>query len=245
MLCNARVFLLSTTACIFSLSALAADLPARPAPVAPGAPIVSPPAFSWTGFYLGGELGWLRASYEFTPGAVILGAPFIASSLPVSDKNGAIYGLLAGYNYQAGQFVFGIEGNLAGWTVGEFRSAPPVGDFITAHSKWGGAIRGRFGYAFDHALLYMTGGAAAVSTKTNIPTTNYSIGDNGTRWGWTLGGGVDYAFNNHWFTGLEYRYTQYGSTTITFPVGYQNLGIFGFKNELSTNQVTARLGYKF
>jgi outer membrane immunogenic protein len=152
---------------------------------------------------------------------------------------------MAGYNYQAGQFVFGVEGDLTGWTVGEARYAPRVGDFITAHSKWGGSIRGRFGYAVDHALFYITGGAAFVSTETAATGTGYSIGDDGTRWGWTLGGGLDYAFTNNWFTGLEYRYTQYESSTITYPVGFQNLGIVGFKQELSTNQVTARLGYKF
>lgn len=245
MSCKTRVILLSTAACVFSLSALAADLPARQAPVAPGAAVVYAPAFSWTGFYLGGELGWMQARPKYTPGAVILGAPFVASSLPVSEKNGASYGLMAGFNYQMGQFVFGVEGDFTGWTVGEIRSAPLAGDFITATSKWGGSIRGRLGYAFDRALLYMTGGGAFVSTKTAIPTTGYSIGDDGTRWGWTLGGGADYAFTNHWFTGIEYRYTQYDSTTITFPVGYQNLGIVGFKQELSTSQVTARIGYKF
>ena len=63
--------------------AYGADLPPK-APVYKAAPVT--PAFSWTGFYLGGELGWMRASPEFTPGAVILGAPFIASSLPISDR---------------------------------------------------------------------------------------------------------------------------------------------------------------
>ena len=119
MSCKARVVLLSTTACVFSLSALAADLPTREAPVAPSAPVVYAPAFSWTGFYVGGELGWIRTKSNYTPGAVILGAPFVVSSLPASDKNGATYGLMAGYNYQAGQFVFGVEGDLTGWTVGE------------------------------------------------------------------------------------------------------------------------------
>jgi outer membrane immunogenic protein len=241
MSCKARGVLLSVSVCVFSLSALAAEQP----PVAQGAAVVDGPTFSWDGFYLGGELGWMQTSPKYTPGAAVLGAPVVVSSLPVSDKNGLTYGLLAGFNYQVGQFVFGVEGDFTGWTVGKIRSAPLVGNFITAHSNWGGSIRGRFGYAVDRALIYMTGGAAFVSTKTTITTTGISFGDDGTLWGYTLGGGVDYAFSSNWFAGVEYRYTQYDSKFIAYPVGFQNLGIVGFSRELSTNQVTARLGYKF
>jgi outer membrane immunogenic protein len=223
----ARFVLLSTTASVFSLSALAADLPARMQPVAPVAYV---PAFSWTGFYLGGALGWIGTKPEYTTGA---GAPFVTSG---SDKNGLTYGVLGGYNYQVGQLVLGVEGDFAGWTTGKTRYTTITGDFLTAHSKWGGSIRGRLGHAADRALFYVTGGAAFVSNETSIPTTGISIGGDGTRWGWTVGGGIDYAFTNNWFTGVEYRYSQYESKT--FP-------ILNLKQELSNNQVTARLGYKF
>jgi len=96
-----------------------------------------------------------------------------------------------------------------GWTVGETRYTAITGDFLTAHSKWGGSVRGRFGYAADRALLYVSGGAAFVSTETAIPFTGISIGGADTRVGWTVGAGVDYAFTNNWFTGIEYRYSQY------------------------------------
>ena len=95
--------------------------------------------------------------------------------------------------------------------MGQIRYTAITGDFLTAHSKWGGSIRGRLGYAADHALLYVTGGAAFVSNETSIPTTGISIGGDGTRVGWTVGAGLDYAFTNNWFTGLEYRYSQYQS----------------------------------
>ena len=195
MLRFARVVLLCT-ASVFSLSAMAADLPARMEPVAPVAYV---PAFSWTGFYLGGELGWIQTNPRYTTGALLLGTPFVVTS--GSDKNGLTYGILAGYNYQVGQLVLGVEGDFAGWTVGTIRYTAITGDFLTAHSKWGGSIRGRLGYAVDHALFYVTGGAAFVSNETSIPTTGISIGGDGTRVGWTVGGGVDYAFTNNWFTG--------------------------------------------
>ncbi|AMN43657.1 outer membrane protein [Rhodoplanes sp. Z2-YC6860] len=233
---SAMTFLAATFA------AQAADLP--PAPTYKE-PAVLLPTFTWTGLYLGGELGWMQTDPKFTPGAVVPGAAFVASSLPVGDKQGLSYGFLAGYNYQIGQFVVGVEGDFTGWTVGTMRSTAITGDFITAQSRWGGAIRGRLGYAADHALFYLAGGAALASTKIAATTTGYSIGGDDTRWGWTIGGGVDYAFTDHWFTGLAYRYTQYDSKIFAYPIGFQNLGIVGFKQEMSDQRVTVRIGYKF
>jgi len=59
------------------------------------------------------------------------------------------------------------------------------------------------------------------------------------------GGGLDYAITNNWFTGIEYRYSQYETKAFVYPIPILNLGLVGFKQELSTNQVTARIGYKF
>jgi len=232
--------LLSTAASVCGLSAMAADLPARMEPVAPVAYV---PAFSWTGFYVGGELGWMQSNPRYTTGALLLGAPFAVTSS--SDKNGLAYGFLAGYNYQVGQLVLGVEGDFQGWTVGEIRYTAVTGDVLTARSKWGGTIRGRLGYAVDRALLYVTGGAAFVSSETSIPTTGISIGGGDTRAGWTVGAGLDYAFTNNWFTGVEYRYSQYQAKTFVYPIPILNLGVVGFRQELSNNQVTARVGYKF
>jgi outer membrane immunogenic protein len=85
----ARVILLSTAATGFDLSAMAADLPNHIEPVASVAYV---PAFSWTGFYVGGELGWTQTDREFTTGTLLLGAPLVVTS--ESNKNGLIYGIL-------------------------------------------------------------------------------------------------------------------------------------------------------
>ena len=236
----ARIVLLTATASALSLSASAADLPARVEPVAPVAYV---PPFTWTGFYVGGELGWIQTDPRYTTGVLLLGTPFAVTS--GSDRNGLSYGVLGGYNYQVGQLVLGIEGDFAGWTVGKIRYTAVTGDFLTAHSKWGGSIRGRLGYAVDHALFYLTGGAAFISNETSIPTTGISIGGDGAQVGWTAGGGLDYAFTNNWFAGIEYRYSQYQSKTFTYPIPVLNLGLIGFRQELSSNQLTARIGYKF
>src|SRR6476660_10312526 len=109
---SARFVLLSATASACGLSAMAADLPSRLEPVAPVADV---PAVSWTGFYLGGELGWIQTNAQYTTGALLLGAPFVVTS--GSDKNGLSYGILGGYNYQMGQLMVGIEADFQDWTV--------------------------------------------------------------------------------------------------------------------------------
>jgi outer membrane immunogenic protein len=224
-----------------SAGAIAADLPTR---MEPAAPVAYVPAFSWTGFYLGGELGWIRTNPEYTTGVLLLGAPFVVSP-STSSRNGLSYGLLAGYNYQVGSLVLGIEGDLEGWTVGNMRYTAVTGDFISAHSTWGGSIRGRLGFAMDHALFYVTGGAAFASLQTSVPTTNISLGIDGTRLGWTAGAGVDYAFTDNWFTGIEYRYSRFEAKNFIYPIPILNLGLVGFKQEMNNNQISARIGYKF
>ena len=144
--------LASTSAILISIPARAADLPS---PVQPVAPVAYAPSFSWTGFYVGGELGWIGTNPEYTAGAVLLGTPFVVSA--ATGKDGMSYGVLAGYNYQVGNVVLGIEGDFEGWTVGKIRYTAITGDFLTAHSKWGGSVRGRLGYAADRVLVYISG----------------------------------------------------------------------------------------
>jgi outer membrane immunogenic protein len=232
--------LASTSAILISIPARAADLPS---PVQPVAPVAYAPSFSWTGFYVGGELGWIGTNSEYTAGAVLLGTPFVVSA--ATGKDGVSYGVLAGYNYQVGNVVLGIEGDFEGWTVGKIRYTAITGDFLTAHSKWGGSVRGRLGYAADRVLVYISGGAAFVSTETSIPTTGISIGGDDTRVGWTVGAGLDYAFTNNWFTGFEYRYSQFQSKSFIYPIPVLNLGTIGLRQDLSNNQIMARIGYKF
>ena len=69
--------LASTSAILISIPARAADLPS---PVQPVAPVAYAPSFSWTGFYVGGELGWIGTNPEYTAGAGLLGTPFVVSA---------------------------------------------------------------------------------------------------------------------------------------------------------------------
>jgi len=221
--------------------ALAADL--APQPVEPVAPVIPP--FTWTGFYLGAQLGWGETSTEYKAGAATADATSVVV-LPTITKNGVMGGLFAGYNYQINQFVLGAEVDGDFLIVGKERYAAATGDFITAHTTWLGSARLRVGYAIDRLLLYGTGGVAFAGADSTVTGTGYSYGfGNSTRVGWTLGAGAEYAFTDHWIGGLEYRYTRFSSENYTYPVANRSLGIVGFSQQPSVNQVLARISYKF
>ena len=130
--------------------------------------------------------------------------------------------------------------------IGEERYNQVWGDYLTAHTNWGGSIRGRVGYAIDRALLYATGGAAFQLAKATYGGFWGSIGlGDDTRWGSTLGGGVEYAFTPNWIGGIEYR-IHLGTDTFTWPVGFaHNLGVAAISQSTRSNQVTGRISYKF
>jgi outer membrane immunogenic protein len=177
-------------ALLSATAASAADLPRRN--VAPAAPAYAAPLFTWTGFYAGANAGYSWNS--FTNGG---------SSL-FGNANGGTYGLTAGYNYQIGQYVLGVEGDYdlmngkgtRGANVGEQNSL--------------GTLRGRLGYAVDRVLLFGTAGYAGASIKTANSTTS------DTQWynGYALGGGLEYAFTNNISAKADYLWSSLSSQSI-------------------------------
>ncbi|HEX2553651.1 MAG TPA: outer membrane protein [Microvirga sp.] len=177
--------LLLTGAAFASLmvgAAHAADLPRRSAPVVQ-APIAAVPLFTWTGFYVG-----VNAGYGFGTGDdnLRIGGARIRLN---DDREGFVGGGQAGFNYQMGMFVLGLETDLQYADLGErgrFRAGGTV--FRGRESDdYFGTVRGRAGFAFDRALVYATGGLAYGDVG--------PFGTDGI--GWTVGGGVEYAFTNN------------------------------------------------
>jgi outer membrane immunogenic protein len=210
----------------FMAPAVAADMHVK-------APILKapPPVFSWTGCYLGGNLGgkWATTSGSVDVAAATgPGGASAAGSFPLSEStdSSVIGGGQVGCNYQNGTFVFGIEGD-ADWqnwsssrTAGTAAPSPFVqGDTFDVSSKWQASLRGRIGYAQDRALFYLTGGIGW--TNVQAGTNFIAIGgfpaavtsDSATLAGGTFGGGIEYAIANPITLGAEARYTWYGSHT--------------------------------
>jgi outer membrane immunogenic protein len=176
--------------------ALAADLPVQP-------PIYAPPPFSWTGIYLGGQIGYAwdnnNASLVF-PRVLLSGLNFNNS------PQGVIGGAHVGYNLQINQWVLGVEGSVDGTSLSKtvIVSVADTPLMVISRADVQGSIRARAGVAFDRALIYATGGAAFTSITNSYsafpPNPGFLLQDSisKTRAGWTVGGGIDYAVTNNW-----------------------------------------------
>lgn len=236
-----RKFLLSTIAATaMAGSALAADLPSRKAPPVAYAPV---PVFTWTGFYLGVDLGY---GWEQIRENDFFGA-FPLSNLGYSTR-GVVGGGHAGFNWQVSQFVFGLEGDVIGSGIRGTGPANPFffpvpGNFANFRSGIGGSIRGRIGVAFDRVLLFVTGGAAFEDfrVRQSFPGAGLQENFNSTRAGYTVGAGLEYAFTNNWLARVEYRYSDFG----TFNTASVLAPGLIYRERVRDNRVTAGISYKF
>lgn len=206
---------------------LAADLPAR---TYTKAPVMVEPVYNWTGFYIGGNAGygWMNSSDSLT-GLTGLGPGFVGTELPSSlsvHPKGFIGGGQAGYNFQAGNLIYGFETDISFTDFHNTVSGlSPNGDdrTLTADQKLNlfGTVRGRVGVALtDQMLAYLTGGFAygqgklstAVGRLSGCAGNNCQAGSaSSTMGGWTIGGGSEYAFARNWSLGAEYLYFDLGS----------------------------------
>jgi outer membrane immunogenic protein len=208
-------------------SAMAAD---QKAPIFTKAPMV--PVFSWTGFYFGGNAGghWGSDNITTTTSVANFGAASAAAidlASPITLKpQGWIAGGQVGYNMQVGHLVFGIEGD-ADWLNGTASRAlaftgpaPAPGDTLSNSTQgtFLATLRPRFGAAYDHGLVYVTGGLAIGTVKTTDSmtvaggTVLESTGNTITRVGWAAGGGFEYAFTDNWSAKIEALHVDLGGT---------------------------------
>jgi outer membrane immunogenic protein len=224
-----------------AVAAQAADLPTRKE--AP-APIFVPPPFTWTGFYVGVNAGGLwpsggRSASILDPNAGIDGG-FVNAGFPGglgSKSAGFIGGGQAGYNWQTGAFVLGVETDFDGSTLSKsfnnvgaafidpFVARNLRNDFLTVNGKnsltWLGTTRGRVGYVVtpdNRLMIYGTGGVAYGGGNSQFTAFDNTTGSfwNGnpssSRVGWTIGGGVEYAVTNNITIKGEYLYADLGSS---------------------------------
>ena len=224
---------------MFAGAASAADLPARPAPP-PRAPAFVAPGYNWSGFYIGINGG--GASSHATWDLIGVGRE------GSHDATGGTVGGQVGYRWQAGTWVFGLEaqGNWADFSGSNtslvfpgFRNHTNVDAF--------GLFTGQVGYAVNNVLLYVKGGAAVTANSYRINTVGGALagvtGDD-TRWGGTIGAGLEYAFAPNWSVGVEYNHLFMQDRTYTFTApGGGFVGTDRIRQDVDL--VTARLNYKF
>jgi outer membrane immunogenic protein len=236
-----KKFLLVTSSLIAlgaAAPATAADLAARPYTKAP--PMVAA-AYDWSGFYAGINGGWgsSRNSWTAVPVNALLGPE------GSHDATGGTVGGQIGYRWQAGTFVFGLEaqGNWADFS-GSNASLLFPGQVNHTNVDAFGLFTGQVGYAINNVLLYVKGGAAvtANSYRSTLGGIVANAGDD-TRWGGTIGAGLEYAFAPNWSVGVEYNHLFMQDKTYTFTAPG---GLFGTDRiRQDVDLVTARLNYRF
>jgi outer membrane immunogenic protein len=226
--------LLLVTASLVALSAaapaVAADLAARPYTKAPA---MVATIYDWSGFYIGINGGggsshatWDRAGVREAS----------------HDATGGTIGGQVGYRWQAGQWVFGVEGQ-GNWADFSGSSVSAING-LTDRSKIDsfGLITGQVGYAWNNVLVYAKGGAAVVGTKYDVSGAAVASASN-TRWGGTVGAGLEFGFAPNWSVGVEYDHIFLGGNDQTLTSG----GVFALTDHIKQDfdMGLVRLNYKF
>lgn len=167
-------------------------------------------AYSWAGPYLGANIGYNWGSVTFAP----------------AKPSGISGGVQAGYNWQSGPLVFGLEGDI---------QASGANDTFAAwkfSNPWFGTVRGRIGYSFGNVLFYGTGGLAFGSVR----TANFGTSESHTSPGWTLGVGAEFGLSQNWSAKIEYLHVSLSDS---------RFGMTGLPHAYDSNIVRFGVNYRF
>jgi len=191
----------------WTIQAKAADLYGSRAPYTVNQPLN---AYSWAGPYIGGNVGYAWGSVDNN----------------WTKPSGFVGGVQAGYNWQQGHWVFGLEGDIqatgANDTFAPWKFSNP----------WFGTVRGRGGYAFNNILVYGTVGLAFGELRANT----FGLTESHTNVGWTAGVGAEVGLTQNWSAKVEYLYVDLANS---------NFAITGMSNGYSFGTFRAGVNYRF
>jgi len=222
------------------------------------------PRHTFTGYYIGGNVGWKWNSYR----TIMETNPFIFNSVTEpeekfafdTNKGAFIAGIQGGYNYQLNSFLIGVEGD---WDTGSLRSGVDVpinstslifipDDSFSTKNKWQYSVRARLGYVLNHLLLYGTAGFSQLQLQVTANTLdpenfNESIvseTESHRLNGGTIGIGAEYALSKYWSIALEYRYSRYYGKNYDFDEvtvdNTANTSLSAHVSDVHTNLVVAK-----
>jgi len=269
-----RTLLIAALFASATAPALAADLPRKAPPPAPVMiPVVNWTGFyiGINGGYSWGKAGRELSFFNPLTGIQII-PPVGSGNTSDSNLNGGVFGGQLGYNWQSGNWVFGFETD-AQWTGQRGTASRLCGVLATAagaclpgvalgtsaaveqHLDWFGTFRGRAGVLVTPStLLYVTGGAAYGSLNTDITVTSITplglpvsvtrSGDS-SKFGWTIGGGVEAMFGNNWSGKLEYLYMDLGTVESTTGIGTGVLIGTNLSTRVTDSIFRAGINYQF
>jgi outer membrane immunogenic protein len=226
-------FLLATAAALcLGAPAQAADMPVK-------APPMVAAIYTWTGFYVGanGGYGWSEKIH----------IGHLGDNPQGKKPRGGFFGGQAGYNFQSGRLVWGIEADFQGSGISSESQDLNFGDHFSTKLKWFGTARGRVGIAFNSFLPYVTGGFAYGRVVHDITGpvlvgAPYHLSRVAT--GYAAGGGIEYGFSGAWSAKLEYQFISLGRND---PVNAAGTAYSALDSEIfnPTRYHTLRLGLNY
>jgi outer membrane immunogenic protein len=152
---------------------------------------------NWAGFYVGIQGGYGWGDTEHFAGALTTGT---------QNVEGGLFGVTWGTNWQRGNWVYGFESDFSFSDLERRFAAGPCGGTCVTDLRNLSTSRVRLGYAGVNHLVYVTGGLAYGEVRAG----DSSARDDDTRFGWALGGGVEWAFAPRWSLKAEYLHIDLG-----------------------------------
>ena len=238
----------SLFACGAAGSAWAADMAMPPVPPSAPAPVpVAVPVYNWSGFFVGGHLGygWGSEAVTLTPATSGTIPPAIAA-----DPRGLVAGVQYGTNWQFGRLVLGTESDFSFTDI--HRSQTILTSVTNAGEQklpWFGTTRVRAGYTVqDNLLVYATGGLANGTAEASFSAIGPGVGAVGSRhktlWGWAVGGGLEYGMGP-WSAKIEYLHYDIGTLTF-YTIDANAPGVFiKASTKFDGDMVRVGVNYRF
>jgi outer membrane immunogenic protein len=230
-------------------AASAADLGGWPYTKAPALPY---PVYNWAGVYVGGHLGgsWTNQIWTNTANTTLFGDLNPGRGFG-QHGSGVFGGGQVGYNWQASNFVLGLEGTISamdnrGRLLNLVFGARD--DVFSWRANWMATVTGRTGVAWKNNLFYVKGGYAGISNHLAVSDVVPPFVGSGsdTQWhnGWTVGAGWEYGITPNWIVGLEYDYAAF--ETKSYQLAGTAPGSYSFDAKpRDVQSAVARLSYKF
>ncbi|HEX3115586.1 MAG TPA: outer membrane beta-barrel protein [Bradyrhizobium sp.] len=241
---------LALSATLGSGAASAADLAPWPYAKAPPLPYA---AYTWAGFYLGGHLGGSSTNENWNNTANTTRFGDLGGGQGFSQHGSGVFGGgQVGYNWQASNYVFGLEGTISAMdnrgSVLNTIFGLGKDDLFSWRTNWMATVTGRIGFAVNNNLLYVKGGYAGVNSHLAVSDVAPPFVGSGsdTHWhdGWTVGAGWEYGITRNWIVGLEYDYAAFA--TKSYQLAGLAPGVYSFDAKpRDVQSVVARFSYKF
>ncbi len=225
-------------------------------------------AKDWTGAYVGANAGYVWGDAD-TRTSTQAGTYFAGSSVSAVNSSGVAKvhpdgftgGAQAGFNWQSGNVVFGVEGDFDAYDLNESRTVTTLypafaPSTFTLHqavnADWLLTLRPRVGYAANNLLAYVTGGLAVTELKnSNSFSDTFGLGAaesssaSKTKYGWALGAGLEYAVTSNWSAKAEYLYTDFGSMTSSGVLTASGPSSAPFSHAADLNSSIVRIGVNY